>query len=449
MKNILKKEQGITLVALVTTIIVLLIISGITIGSLTSKKGLINEANQSSENAQKESIIEKIEADLYSEKTITGKIPDETKLIEIARKYGTVEDEKIKIQDAEYEIDFSEIEGWKRDSDYFIQGNVVFNGNKYKNTDIKLFSKENINKDFEIKFTFVDCKYVENGESLLSIKDENEDGTPFFRIVVHDNKFKVTTQTNPNPGTSERLSLNKDDIISIKKKGNLIVFFKNSDVYTIYEIDEEHYSDALLTFGASLDANGTPCNFYNGEISNIEVKLGKEEYKETKTENSYNLDGIVDFDGTNYIDTGLKFFNEDNFDRDFEMTFYVINIKENLDQATLMNAKDEKGTPWPGFLVRYYNTTNTYSDLEVNASNTARKTKRFTAKLPKKIKIKRVSKKFYYSIDDANFVEFIDFTNIAWKFDVPLTFGASLDGSRNPQRYFKGMLCNISVKFTN
>ena len=117
MKNILKKEQGITLAALTVTIIVLLIVLGITIGTLTSKKGLINEANQNSQSAQKETLIQKIEADLYSEKTITGKIPDETKLIEIAGKYGTVEDEKIKIQDAEYEINFNEIEGWKRDSD--------------------------------------------------------------------------------------------------------------------------------------------------------------------------------------------------------------------------------------------------------------------------------------------------------------------------------------------
>lgn len=113
MKNILKSEQGITLVALVTTIIILLILSGITIGTLASKKGLINEANQSSEAAQKESIIEKIEADLYSEKTITGKTPTKEKLKEIAGKYGTVEDEKIKIQDVDYEISFSEIEGWK------------------------------------------------------------------------------------------------------------------------------------------------------------------------------------------------------------------------------------------------------------------------------------------------------------------------------------------------
>lgn len=112
MKKILKKEQGITLVALVTTVIILLILSGITIGSLTNKKGLINEANQNSQSAQKETLIQKIEADLYSEKTITGKTPTKEKLIEIARKYGTVEDEKLKIQDSDYEISFNEIEGW-------------------------------------------------------------------------------------------------------------------------------------------------------------------------------------------------------------------------------------------------------------------------------------------------------------------------------------------------
>ena len=67
MKNLSKNEKGITLVALVTTIIILLILAGITIGTLTSKKGLINEANQNSQSAQKETLIQKIEADLYSE----------------------------------------------------------------------------------------------------------------------------------------------------------------------------------------------------------------------------------------------------------------------------------------------------------------------------------------------------------------------------------------------
>ena len=170
MKNILKKEQGITLVALVTTIIVLLIISGITIGSLTSKKGLINEANQSSEAAQKESIIEKIEADLYSEKTITGKIPDESKLIEIAAKYGIIDeiDQKITIA-GEYDIFLNEISGWDNsvNKNKFHANKIVFNGTNYLNTGISLFSEENMDKDFEISFKISKINKKNNDKILF------------------------------------------------------------------------------------------------------------------------------------------------------------------------------------------------------------------------------------------------------------------------------------------
>lgn len=118
MKSMLKKDKGITLVALVVTVIILLIIASITIGTLTNKKGLINEANENSYSAQKESIIEKIEADLYAEKVKTGTTPDKSKLREISRKYGTVnkDGEVIEIYDdgeKVNEINFSEISGWK------------------------------------------------------------------------------------------------------------------------------------------------------------------------------------------------------------------------------------------------------------------------------------------------------------------------------------------------
>ena len=118
MKNILilKKDRGITLIALVITIIVLLILAGITIGTLTDKKGLINQANENSYSAQRETIIEKIEADLYSEKVKTGITPSKSKLEELASTYGTVEDDVITITDEGeeiYTINFSEILGWK------------------------------------------------------------------------------------------------------------------------------------------------------------------------------------------------------------------------------------------------------------------------------------------------------------------------------------------------
>ena len=67
-----KNNKGITLIALVVTIIVMIILASITITALTGKKSTINQTTDTTESAQRESIIEKIEADLLQEKMKTG-----------------------------------------------------------------------------------------------------------------------------------------------------------------------------------------------------------------------------------------------------------------------------------------------------------------------------------------------------------------------------------------
>ena len=54
-------NKGITLIALVITIVVLIIIAGVTIGSLTSDKGIIKEARTAKELAEKASLEEQVE----------------------------------------------------------------------------------------------------------------------------------------------------------------------------------------------------------------------------------------------------------------------------------------------------------------------------------------------------------------------------------------------------
>ena len=49
MEKRIKSENGITLVALVITIIVLLILSGVTISTLTGENGLLNKAGEAKE----------------------------------------------------------------------------------------------------------------------------------------------------------------------------------------------------------------------------------------------------------------------------------------------------------------------------------------------------------------------------------------------------------------
>lgn len=115
-----KKEKGITLIALVITIIVVLIITGTTI-SLTSKnKSLIKESNETVQSAQRESIVEKIKADIYSEKTKKGREITVDELKTILENYGAVAEVTstegkteltLTTKDGEYEILQSEV--WK------------------------------------------------------------------------------------------------------------------------------------------------------------------------------------------------------------------------------------------------------------------------------------------------------------------------------------------------
>ena len=60
MKKIKKDEIGITIIALVITIIVLLILAGITIAMLTGDNGILTKATESSETSERETTRERI-----------------------------------------------------------------------------------------------------------------------------------------------------------------------------------------------------------------------------------------------------------------------------------------------------------------------------------------------------------------------------------------------------
>ena len=61
MKLLRKKEKGITLIALVVTIIVLLILAGISIGAITGDNGIINQAKNAKDDTQRSQWEEQID----------------------------------------------------------------------------------------------------------------------------------------------------------------------------------------------------------------------------------------------------------------------------------------------------------------------------------------------------------------------------------------------------
>lgn len=132
-----RKERGVTLIALVVTIVVLLILASIGIGAITSDNGVIKQSNETKQSAERESIIEKIEADLYTKKTKTGKTPSKNDLKELIKEkdFGTVnEDDSFTSKIGNYKIEFEEIQGWEKQ--YKEVAYLESTGTQYINTEI-------------------------------------------------------------------------------------------------------------------------------------------------------------------------------------------------------------------------------------------------------------------------------------------------------------------------
>lgn len=87
-KKILEKDRGITLIALVITIIVLLILAGISISMLSGDNSILSRAGEAKEMTDKNQIVEQARLDILGE--IAGKKgenPTETQIIEILGTY--------------------------------------------------------------------------------------------------------------------------------------------------------------------------------------------------------------------------------------------------------------------------------------------------------------------------------------------------------------------------
>ena len=87
-----RNTKGITLIALVITIIVLLILAGVSIAMLTGQNGILNQAQNAKTETQKAQIKEEIQRKILEEQVNNyGKISEDT-FNSILNSYGTVSD---------------------------------------------------------------------------------------------------------------------------------------------------------------------------------------------------------------------------------------------------------------------------------------------------------------------------------------------------------------------
>ncbi len=111
----MKKQRGITLIALIITIIIMLILSGVVINLTIGKNGIFKMAKKAGEDYEIASIKEQIATDVFSKQVENkGNISDDT-LETILRKYGALSEEEnlmdktLTTDKGNYEIKVSDI----------------------------------------------------------------------------------------------------------------------------------------------------------------------------------------------------------------------------------------------------------------------------------------------------------------------------------------------------
>ena len=115
----LKRSKGITLIALVVTIIVLIILAGISINLILGDNGIITKAQEARQLQEKAEIKSGIQLEIVAKEIGNKGSITQSEIEEILLKYGTVnknedgEIESLKPTDKEYEIPFEEIYGGK------------------------------------------------------------------------------------------------------------------------------------------------------------------------------------------------------------------------------------------------------------------------------------------------------------------------------------------------
>lgn len=154
------------------------------------------------------------------------------------------------------------------------------------------------------------------------------------------------------------------------------------------------------------------------------------------------------FTGSNYINTGVVLFNQANMNRNFVISFEIEDDNQNqATYGTLFSLMDESGSPYPGFLFRIGSSSHS-SEYELTANSVAGSGKAYynPRNTTKKVELARIDGILYARINEGYYEKMHDYTGFSNYFDVPATFGAALNGSKNPFRFFKGTLSNMVIK---
>ena len=259
MKNLMKEKRGITLIALVITIIVLLILAGLTIATLTGDNGLLTKVGNAKKTSEKGEIEEQVKL-AYNEWKLrkeTGETVDLQNTVQttLDKMYDNATVNKqgkaISINVKGYEftlIDDGTMEEGKLAYLDIAEGNIDIYSNGYKQYTGNL---QSLNKNGVTECT---GKYILTGtttENVVRVCDEGK-----FKITIKNLNIDAT-QKSTTPFSASGKNTNTFVTLSISDKNVLKAGGDSAGLqFQNAELIENNGSTLTINGNGSLEAYG-------------------------------------------------------------------------------------------------------------------------------------------------------------------------------------------------
>lgn len=199
-------NEGITLIALIITIIVLIILAGVSISMLTGQNGILTQAQNAKENIEKAGVIEEARIDILEIQTAENTVLTKIQLKDILSKYFEPMPEEVSLDDV---LITKEEYGGK----YEILVSDIYNGELARTAEEVLLVNENGNTAQEkspfVKYNGLDCRVLYSDE------------THGIQIVAVNNVEDVTLGEKGNFEKSRQDYNNAIDILNNKAKEHI------------------------------------------------------------------------------------------------------------------------------------------------------------------------------------------------------------------------------------
>lgn len=272
------KEKGITLIALIVTIVILLILAGITISSLT-QTGLFINANDAKERTIKAQLKEEIEMaiqEIQMEEIAEGRNVDLNSLCNgNSNGKGKLDD---KLKNIIVELFDNEITGEYKDYEYVIDDklNVTIEGKVGVKPEITYELSSTEPQQEEITITVKAT--ISEGEVTSIINPDNEEiiGNEITYKVTKNGKYTFIAKSSTGTRKKEKINVTNMKIsapdIKITQTGEYPLMKSSGIVATLSKVEIKYEDNPTLLNYYSED-NGTTWNEYKGTIETGKSKI--------------------------------------------------------------------------------------------------------------------------------------------------------------------------------